>query len=92
MARINNDSQEIINDIKNQIESYYLNLSIPYFVLNFDDYTDTHYEIEEYDELKIKIQEIYNNPQDYTDYQNIFVEYVYNDGTSLIGYIKGEAE
>jgi len=85
MARINNDSQEIINDIKNQIESYYLNLSIPYLVLNFDDYTDTHFEIEEYDELKIKIQEKYDNPQDNTDYQNIIVEYVYNKRNSLIG-------
>tara|TARA_R110000803_G_scaffold92586_3_gene160112 strand:+ start:2398 stop:2673 length:276 start_codon:yes stop_codon:yes gene_type:complete len=90
MARINNDSQEIINDIKNQVESYYNNISIPYFVLNFDDYDETYYEIEQYDDLNDKIQEIYDNPQDYTDYQNIYVEYVYNAGTSLIGYIKGE--
>ena len=76
--------------IKNQVESYYNNISIPYFVLNFDDYDETYYEIEQYDDLNDKIQEIYDNPQDYTDYQNIYVEYVYNAGTSLIGYIKGE--
>ena len=82
MARINNDNQENINKIKNKLEAYRNNYASPYFVLNFDDIDCERYEIEE----------IYNNPQDYTDYQNIWVEYVYNDGTSLIGYIKGGEE
>ena len=94
MARINNDNQENINKIKDKLEEYRNNYASPYFVLNLDCETER-YEIEEYDELQIRIQQIYNNPQNYTDYQEIYVEYNYDNEdieNDLIGYIKGGEE
>lgn len=94
MARINNDNQENINKLKVQVEVYRNDYASPYFVLNLDCETER-YEIEEYDELQIRIQFIYDNPQNYTDYQEIYVEYNYDMdslGNDLIGYIKGGEE
>tara|TARA_Y100001972_G_scaffold123641_1_gene171267 strand:- start:20 stop:298 length:279 start_codon:yes stop_codon:yes gene_type:complete len=92
MARINNDNQENINNLKNQVRIYYNKLYIPYFVINYDNCGADNFEIEEYDELQDRIQEIYDNPQDYADCKNIWVEYNYDMGIEIIGYIKGEQE
>ena len=94
MARINNDNQENINNIKNQVESYYNNYASPYFMINYDDCDEDNYEIEQYDDLQNQIQEIYDNPQDYTKYKNIWVEYWwgYWANSDNLGYIKGGEE
>ena len=91
MARINNDNQENINNIKNQVELYYNNISIPYFSIQFDDFDTENFEIEEYDELQNRIQDI-QGCRDYLDFKNIYVEYNYDTGIQLIGYIKGGEE
>ncbi len=51
MARINNDNQENINNLKNQVEAYRKCYNCPDYLLNFDDKDCERYELEEYDEL-----------------------------------------
>lgn len=90
MARINNDNQENINKLKVQVEVYRNDYCSPYYTINFDCETER-YEIEEYDELQNRIQKIYDNLQDYTDYQEIYVVYDYDNEdieNDLLGYIK----
>ena len=97
MARINNDNQENINNLKNKVEAYRNLYNCPNYLLIFDDDdgdTET-FELEEYDELQNRIQEIYDNPQDYTDYQKIYVEYNYDKcdiANDFLGIIKGGEE
>jgi len=95
MARINNDNQENINKLKVQVEVYRNDYCSPYYTINFDDIDCERYEIQEYDELQNKIQEIYDNPQYYTEWEEIYVEYDYDNEdieNDLLGYIKGGEE
>jgi hypothetical protein len=100
MARINNDNQENKDKLFAEIDNYYEKV-IPHYriVYEGEDFGESeNFEILEMGDLKNKIQKIYDNPQDYTDYVRIIVYYIYEcqeediEAGKELGWIKGTPE